>query len=174
MDVIINNPATSAQPQFQPQQAQYAPITQTPYGYSPGYSAYQDNHAHGGPGFLLPLLLIGGFLFWRGKNKRRRMMQRWQMAGGPNSQASNKPEHGNTGQVGPDLVDDIRENFRRGRERFMSDGALSIARERYAKGEINADEYQAIVKALGGESGNQSSAQGRVNIGKDTPPDSII
>lgn len=159
MDVIINNPVASAQPQ-----AQYAPITQTPYGYGPGSGAYQENHAHGGPGFLLPLLLVGGFLFWRGKNKRRRMMQRWQMAGGPAGMASNRPHDA------PDFVDDIRENFRRGRERFMSDGALGIARERYAKGEINAEEYQAIVKALSGESGTRS----RVNMDKDSPPDSII
>ena len=87
-------------------------------------------------------------------------MQRWQMAGGPTT-----PQDSARGSR---FVDDIRENFRRGRQRFFSDGALEIARERYAKGEINADEYQAIVKALTGEQGT-----GRVNIGKDTPPDII-
>ncbi|WP_161881160.1 SHOCT domain-containing protein [Deinococcus alpinitundrae] len=156
MDVIINNPAS--QPQFAQPQVQYAPLTQTPSGYGPGYGEYQGHH--GGPGFLLPLLLIGGFLFFRGRNKRRRMMQRWQMAGGP---ATPQDPH-----AAPDFVDDIRENFRRGRQRFMNDGALGIARERYARGEINADEYQALVKALTGEHG-----PGRVNIGKDTPPDII-
>ncbi len=155
MDVIINNPAASAQPQLQ-----YAPITQTPYGYGPGYGAYQEHH-HGGPGVLLPLLLIGGFLFFRAGARRRRMMRRWQMAGGQNFAAP--------AQGAPDFVDDIRENFKRGRERFFSDGALNIARERYAKGELNADEYQALVKALGGD----QSPQGRVNIGKETPPDII-
>ncbi|TSA86186.1 hypothetical protein FNU79_08450 [Deinococcus detaillensis] len=169
MDVIINNPATSAQPQVQ-----YAPLTQTPYGYGPGYGEYKDNHGHGGPGFLLPFLLIGGFLFWRGKTKRRRMTQRWKMAGGLSSQGPAVQEHGDAGNTGPDFVDDIRENFRRGRERFMSDGALGIARERYAKGEINADEYQAIVRALGGDSGNPSGNQSRTNMNKGTPPDSII
>ncbi len=158
MDVIINNPAS--QSQFTQPQVQYAPVTQTPSGYGPGYSEYRDHH--GGPGFLLPLLLIGGFLFFRSRNKRRRqMMRRWQGAGGPGM-----PE---TQPGTPDFVDNIRENFRRGRQRFMSDGAIEIARERYARGEINADEYQAIAGALSGEQAFRS----RVNMDKNTPPDII-
>ena len=159
MDVIINNAGPSATPQVQ-----YAPITQTPQGYGPGYGEYQGHH--GGPGFVLPLLLVGGFLFFRSRNKRRRqMMRRWQMAGGPAMPGGNA----NPNPDAPDFVDDIRENFKRGRQRFFSDGALNIARERYARGEINEGEYQAIVKALMGE---QNS--GRVNMNKDTPPDTIV
>ncbi|WP_420597373.1 hypothetical protein [Deinococcus sp.] len=164
MDVIINNAGPSATPQVQ----QYAPITQTPNGYGPGYGEYQNNQDHhGGPGFLLPLLLVGGFFFFRGRNKRRRqMMRRWQMAGGQAMPEGNaNPNHD-----APDFVDDIRENFKRGRQRLFNDGALNIARERYARGEINEGEYQAIAKALMGE----QSSTGRVNMDKDTPPGNIV
>ena len=157
MDVIINNPATTTAPQVQ-----YAPITQTPQGYGPGYGANQNNQDHGGPGFLLPLVLVGGFLVFRGRNKRRRM-GRWQMA-------NNGPATPEGKAAAPDFVDDIRENFNRGRQRFFSDGALNIARERYARGEISAEEYQAIANALTGEQSNS----GRVNMDKNTPPDNIV
>ena len=158
MDVIINNATPSATPQVQ----QYAPITQTPQGYGPGYGEYRDHH--GGPGFLLPLLLVGGFFLFRGRNKRRRqMMRRWQMA-------NNGPTMPEDNHDAPDFVDDIRENFKRGRQRLFNDGALNIARERYARGEINADEYQAIAKALMGE----QSSTGRVNMNKNTSPDNIV
>ncbi|WP_293910049.1 SHOCT domain-containing protein [Deinococcus sp.] len=153
MDVIINNPATSAL-----LQTQYAPVSQTPYGY-PGYDGYQGHHFHGGPGFVLPLLLLGGFLFLRGRGKRRRqMMGRSQMQNGQmqnsqtqNSQTQNSQTQGSA--MPGNFMDDIRENFRRGRQQFVTDSALDIARERYARGEITAEEYQTILKTLGAQPG---------------------
>lgn len=177
MDVIINNPATSAFPQ-----TQYAPVTQTPYGY-PGYNGDQDHHAHGGPGFVLPLLLLGGLLFLRGRGKRRRqMLRRWQMQSGQMGGApmGGQPMPGNpmTGAgpapAGPfasdmpgNFMDDIRENFRRGRQQFVTNGALDIARERYARGEINAEEYQTILKTLSTQSGGNQP-------GNTQPPPNIV
>ena len=123
MDVIINN-ATPAQ---------VIPQTYTPYvapqGYGPGF------HGHDGPGFFPFLLLIGAVLFFRRRrfmNRRRELLGR----GGP------------VGGMG----DEVLGTFRRGRERFFGDGALDIARERYARGEINADEYETLRRTLSGDS----------------------
>ncbi|AWN23038.1 hypothetical protein DKM44_07175 [Deinococcus irradiatisoli] len=148
MDVIINNPAS-------PTQAQYAPMSQLPYGPGPGYGYGPYHHHHGGPGFLLPLLLIGGVLLWR--RARRRRMRGWQWAGQSPAAA----------RGGPDFVEEIRENFKRGRERFMSDSALNIVRERFARGELSEQEYHAAVKALMGDS--PSAQPGRVRMDKDEP-----
>jgi Short C-terminal domain len=180
MDVIINNPATTALPQVQ-----YAPITQTPQGYGPGYGQGQGRDFHGGPGFLLPLLLVGGFLFLRGRGKRRRqMMRRAQMQSGQMQGSQPMPGNPMTGAgpapAGPfasdmpgsfgdsgNFMDDIRENFRRGRQQFVTNGALDIARERYARGEINAEEYQTILKTLSGQAGGNQS-------GTTQPPPTIV
>ncbi|THF88011.1 hypothetical protein E7T09_01955 [Deinococcus sp. KSM4-11] len=129
MDVIINNPAATPLPA-----QSYAPMQATPYGYGP--MAYGPYHEHHGPGFLLPLLLLGGFLLF----KRRRFMGRRFMAGGPGSALD-----------GQEMAADMRDRLRRHRDRFVNDSALHIARERYAKGEINADEYEALRRTLGGE-----------------------
>ncbi|WP_309570248.1 SHOCT domain-containing protein [Deinococcus sp.] len=139
MDVIINNPPAATQ---MPAQS-YAPVQATPYGYGP--MAYGPYHDHHGPGFLLPLLLIGGVLLL----KRRRFMGRRWMAGGPGRM--------NAGMdTGQDMAAEMRDKFRQHRDRFVKgtggqDSALQIARERYAKGEINADEYEALRRTLGGE-----------------------
>ncbi|QFP76989.1 hypothetical protein [Deinococcus sp. AJ005] len=143
MDVIINNPA--------PQTA-YTPMIQSPAGYGPGYGPGYGYHDHGGPGFLFPLLLIGGLVFLRARGKRRRWakrqhMQRLNMAGGPVP----TPPQQDDWNLREDPREDMRDMFRRGREKFFSDGALGIARERYAKGEINADEYENLRRNLGGE-----------------------
>lgn len=138
MDVIINNPPAATQ---MPAQSS-APMQATPYGYGPmSYGQYHDHH---GPGFLLPLLLIGGLLLL----KRRRFLGRRWMAGGPGRM--------NGMESGPDMAAEMREKFRQHRNRFVSgpaeqDSALHIARERYARGEINADEYEALRRTLGGE-----------------------
>ncbi|MFC4637949.1 SHOCT domain-containing protein [Deinococcus hohokamensis] len=122
MDVIINN-ATPAQ--VVPQT--YTPTQLVPQGYQ-GYGP--GAHHDGGPGFLPLLLVIGAVVFFR---QRHLMNRRWGLAG-----------HGPMGG-------EVRDTFRRGRERFFADGALEIARERYAKGEIKTDEYEALRRTLAGE-----------------------
>ena len=156
MDVIINNPAP---------QTPYAPMVQAPTGYGPGYGPGYGYHAHGGPGFLLPLLLIGGFLVLRGRGKRRRWarrqhMQRLNMAGGA---PTTPPE--NDWSLREDPREDMRDLFRRGRERFFSDGALAIVRERYARGEINAEEYENLRRTLSDEGEHKEADPGRPEAG---------
>lgn len=136
MDVIINNAPAAQLPIPLPAQlpAQgYGQVQATGYGYGP--MPYGQNRDHNGPGFLLPLLLIGAFVLFA----RRRFGRRF-MAAGPGS-------HGG----GSDLAQEMRETFRQGRDRFVNDSAQHIARERYARGEINADEYEALRRTLGGE-----------------------
>ncbi|MFC4452565.1 SHOCT domain-containing protein [Deinococcus sonorensis] len=128
MDVIINNPPAQT---FQ---------TQAVPSYPAGYYAPHD---HGGPGFLLPLLLIGGaVLFFRGRGRRhwreRRMMMGAGNGRGWEAQTDASKDDG-----------DWSEKLRRGRDRFFSDGALNIARERYARGEIDAEQYEALRRTLG-------------------------
>ncbi|THF68820.1 hypothetical protein E7T06_14760 [Deinococcus sp. Arct2-2] len=158
MDVIINN-ATPAQVTAQPAQT-YAPIQGVPYGYGPqAYQQYQDRD---GPGFgFFALLGLGIFLF--AKARRKRQMWRHRMGrngmgmGGP-QQALAGADWGKPDMDKSEMADEWRENFRRGKQKFFSDGALSIARERYAKGEINADEYQSLTKTLMGEGGAADKA----------------
>ncbi|SMB95383.1 SHOCT domain-containing protein [Deinococcus hopiensis] len=123
MDVIINNSTP----------AQIVPQTYTPYalpqGHGPGF------HGHDGPGFFPLLLVIGAVVFFR-RRMGQHFVNRRELAG-----------HGPSGKVG----EDVRDTFRRSRERFFGDGALDIARERYARGEINAGEYEALRRTLSGE-----------------------
>lgn len=132
MDIFVNNaPAPVQAPAYTQMQG-------VPYGYGP---VYHDHH--GGPGFLLPLLLLGGFLLFK-----RRRFSRYAM----NRSAGQQPE-----DFGPEkFAQEMRDKFRKGRERFVQDGALDIARERYAKGEINADEYEALRRNLSGEGRGES------------------
>ncbi|GHF34170.1 uncharacterized protein (TIGR03382 family) [Deinococcus metalli] len=133
MDVIINNPPAATYQTPLPAQG-YAPLQATPYGYGPAaYGPYPHPH---GPGFLLPLLLIGAFVLFR----RRRFMARRFMAGDAGAMTANA-----------DMAAEMRDKWRRHRDRFVNDSALHIARERYAKGEINADEYEALRRTLSGE-----------------------
>ncbi len=142
MDVIINNPAASAAPAQSyapapaPQYFQGYAAPPYPQGYGPGYG-----RDHGGPGFLLPLLLIvGGFLFFR--NGRRRRFQQWRRmartSGGAQGQGPEEQE--DNGSVFDDL--------RRGKDKFFGDRAMDLARERLAKGEITASEFETLKKAL--------------------------
>lgn len=144
MDVIINNPPVAQTPA-----PVYSQMQATPYGYGPMPQGYQHHH---GPGFLLPLLLIGGFVLF----KRRRVMRRF-MAG----------QGGSIGPVGcgprdgqelSDMREQMREKFRQGKDRFVNDQALSIARERYAKGEINEGEYETLRRNLSGEGRPESTS----------------
>ncbi|CAM3813728.1 SHOCT domain-containing protein [Deinococcus frigens] len=157
MDVIINNPAVP--------QVQYTPLTQTPAGYGPGYGPGYGDH-HGGPGFLLPLLLLGGFLFFRAGGRRRwarrQQMQRPNTADGPAPTSPRDDWH-----LREDPREDMRDMFRRGREKFFGDGALGIARERYARGEINADEYENLRRTLGGEDEPQGPDLSKPEAGDD-------
>lgn len=108
-----------------------------PYGYGP----QMYGHHHDGPPIGFLALLIGGFLLLR----RRRFAGR-AFRPGPDA----------------DLSADMREKFRQGRQRFFNDGALDIARERYARGEINADEYETLKRHLSGE-GQKSESYRRVD-----------
>ncbi|WP_425145325.1 hypothetical protein [Deinococcus sp.] len=151
MDVIINNPA--AQTVLPQTYSAPAPTYSTqgyaapaPYGYAPGYE-------HHGPGFLLPLLLIGGLvLFLRSRGRQWRNRRRMWAAQGFGPGKPNMPEGGqNAAQQGNEP--DWGEQWKRGRERFMGGGlfgdkALDIARERYAKGEIDADQYAELQRNL--------------------------
>lgn len=159
MDVIINN-ATPAQITAQPLMTQpaqtYAPIQGVPYGYGPqGYQQYGDRD---GPGFgFFALLGLGIFLFARARRKRQmwrhRMGRNGMGMGGPQALAGAGADWGKPDMDKSEMADEWRENFRRGKQKFFTDGALSIARERYAKGEINADEYQSLTKTLMGDGG---------------------
>ncbi|MFB9992637.1 hypothetical protein ACFFLM_11725 [Deinococcus oregonensis] len=175
MDVIINN-ATPAQITAQPAQT-YAPIQGVPYGYGPqGYQQYGDRD---GPGFgFFALLGLGIFLFARARRKR----QMWRHRMGRNGMGSGGPQQALAGASAAwgkpdmdksDMADEWRENFRRGKQKFFSDGALSIARERYAKGEINADEYQSLTKTLMGDGGAADKGADKGTEPK-TDPDKLI
>lgn len=134
MDVIINNATPAAPVQVAPALPQYLPQQAVPYGYGP--YAFRD---HDGPPIgLFVLLGVGALLFFR---RRGRWERRLASAGGrPGSSAE-------------DL-------WQRGRARLLGDRALDIARERYARGEINADEYAALRRDLGGEdAGNAATTK---------------
>ena len=101
-----------------------------PSGYGP--QMYGSKH-HDGPPVGLIALLIGAFVLFR----RRRPV---------------------CGQG--DVLDDMRDTFRRGRDRFVNDQAQHIARERYARGEINADEYGTLKRNLGSERPDRRGGEG--------------
>jgi len=150
MDVIINN-ATPAQITTQPAQT-YAPVQGMPYGYGP--QAYQPYGHHDGPGFgFFALLGLGIFLVARARRKRQMWRHRMGRGGMGHQQAlaGAGADWGKPDMDKSEMADEWRENFRRGKQKFFSDGALAIARERYAKGEINADEYQSLTKTLMGD-----------------------
>ncbi|GGR29586.1 hypothetical protein [Deinococcus ruber] len=152
MDVIINNPPA----QTYSTQGYAAPA---PYGYAPGYQ-------HHGPGLLLPLLLLGGFLFWRGKRHQQRRRQRFWGQNMPAAATPGAASQAQTytqtaqGQQNSTPQDNWRQNWQQGRERFfgggfadklLGDKALDIARERYARGEIDADQYAELQRNLSRE-----------------------
>ncbi|OLV19108.1 hypothetical protein BOO71_0003766 [Deinococcus marmoris] len=65
------------------------------------------------------------------------------------------------------LREDPRDMFRRTREKFFSDGALGIARERYARGEIKADEFETLRRTLSGEGEQQGPDLRKPDAGDD-------
>ena len=168
MDVIINNPsAQTVVPQTvlpQPYATQGYPDSAPIHGYY-----LQSEH---GPGPLLPLLLIGGaLLFFRARrNQWRNRRRMWAARGmGPGNMGPGNMGAGQPSMAGADggaqtssqtswneEGRDWGEEFRRGRERFLgsglfggnSDKALDIARERYARGEIDADQYAEVQRNL--------------------------
>lgn len=166
MDVIINN--SPAQP-FTAQPYVTQPLTTQTYAAPMPYGYTQGNEHHG-PGFLLPLLLIGGFLFFRARRgSRRRQRPMWaghqngqQVAGQPSGTADAPYQTSSTfRQAEPEQ--DWGELLRRGRDRLFGQGtweregaggpsatdrALEIARERYARGEIDADGYAELQRNL--------------------------
>lgn len=129
MDIFVNNPP--AQVQQIPIQGYGAPA----YGYSPQYG----DHPGGGLGFVL-LALLGVFLFlrWNRFGGRRR---RWAaMMDGRGGQPG-----------GPQATSQEGRDWKPPRMPWMRDSAAEIARERFARGEINADELGAILKGLDAE-----------------------
>lgn len=134
MDVIINNAAPGTPVQVIPQQSvpqQYIPQQSTPS--QPAPFGPGDGSDDGPGGFFLVVLILGAVIFFR----RRR--QQWR--GEPSS-----PDG-----AGSKLGGEVRDTFRRGRARLLGDHPLDLARERYAKGEINADEYETLRRTLSGE-----------------------
>ena len=135
MDIFINNPpAQSVQiPSIQ------IPSVQVPFqgsaGQGYGYAPYPRHD--GGFGFVL-LALLGVFLFLRWNRSGRR--RRWAMMGGPGVKAEGTQ---GTSQEGRD--------WKPPRMPWMRDSAAEIARERFARGEINADELGTILRGLDSE-----------------------
>lgn len=143
MDVIINNAAPGTPVQVIPQQ--YIPQQSTPYQPAPFGPGNRADHGPGG--FFLVALILGAVILL----SRRR--QPWHgQRGGP-------------GGAGGKLGGEVRDTFRRGRTRFLSDPALDLARERYAKGEINADEYETLRRTLSGEPAPSPASGGDAPLG---------
>jgi len=131
MDIFVNNPPAQNMQTF-PVQGYGAPA----YGYGPQYGPPHG----GGFGFVL-LALLGAAFFvrWNRFSGRRR---RWAMQGG----------YGPAAQQGGPQAQEGRD-WKPPRMPWMRDGAAEIARERFARGEINADELAAILKGLDAEEG---------------------
>ena len=159
MDVIINNAGSSAQPLVQVPQVQGGqyPIQSQPAPYGYGYDGPQE-HGFGG-GFLVIAAVIGGFILLKARRRRALMMQR--LGGGPRPFGP-----GSMGAGGPGQAADWKDTLQRGTERLFGDRALDIARERYARGEIGAEEYGSLQRGLSGE-GRPEQQPG----GSDTPTD---
>jgi uncharacterized membrane protein len=141
MDIFVNNPPAQSVPvqsypvQTVPLQGYGAPA----YGYAP--NGYGGHHG-GGFGFVL-LALLGVFLFlrWNRFGGRRR---RWAVMQGVQGQGNGSGAQ-QDGQGGPGR------DWKPPRMPWMRDNAAEIARERFAKGEINAEELAAILKGLDAE-----------------------
>ena len=138
MDVIINNPAASA-PAFPSTVQGYGPSYGSgayPAGYGPGWG-------HGGGNPLVGLLfIVGAVLLVRFALRRAWMRRGWGGGGRWEAARPEKPETGpNSGPRGP------RWPFW---DAGGEDSALKIARERFARSEISAEEFEAIRRGLSG------------------------
>ncbi len=134
MDIFVNNPPAQSVPvQSYPIQGYGA----SAYGYFP--AGYGDHHGGGFGVFALALLGVFLFLRWNRFGGRRfgGRHRRWAMMDGRMG-ASGGPE-GVTTEGGRDWKPPRMP---------WSDSAAEIARERFAGGEINADELGAILKGL--------------------------
>ncbi len=143
MDIFVNNP---------PAQSVQVPVQgygvqgyggQAYGGPAYGYPPYGGHHG-GGFGFVL-LALLGVFLFLRWNrfgHRRRRWAAMMDGRGGPNWGGQKDGLQPGT-QEGRD--------WKPPRMPWMRDNAAEIARERFARGEINADELAAILKGLDAE-----------------------
>ena len=134
MDIFVNNPPAQSVPvQSYPIQVYGA----SAYGYFP--AGYGDHHGGGFGVFALALLGVFLFLRWNRFGGRRfgGRHRRWAMMDGRMG-ASGGPE-GVTTEGGRDWKPPRMP---------WSDSAAEIARERFAGGEINADELGAILKGL--------------------------
>ena len=136
MDIFINNPPAQSVQTVQAPAQPYAVQGYAPPAY--GYPPYGRHDGGGGFGFVL-LALLGAFLFlrWNRFGGRRR---RWAMTEGrgPVNPASGGDQPQERGWKLP-------------RVPWARDNAAEIARERFARGEINADELGVILKGLDAE-----------------------
>jgi hypothetical protein len=151
MDIFVNNaPAQSVPaPQSVPVQG-YGPVQgyssvqgygAPAYGYGPGPYGNGGHHP-GGFGFVL-LALVAVFLFLRwnrlggrfsGARRRRMAMLAGGGPGGGQDAAQGASQEG--------------QGWKPPRMPWMRDNAAEIARERFARGEINAEELAVIMKGL--------------------------
>jgi hypothetical protein len=133
MDIFVNNPPV----QSFPVQGYGAPA----YGYAP--QGYGDHHGGGFGVFALALLGVFLFLRWNRFGGRRSWgrHRRWAMMDG-RSGAPGQPEGASA---------EGQRDWKPPRMPWMRDSAAEIARERFARGEINADELSAILKGLDSE-----------------------
>lgn len=97
---------------------QVAQVQGMPYGYGP----MPQHHHHGPPFFLVLLLVVGTVIF----------LKKWAGSGCGSRQGRK----------------DMYKRFRERRNHFVESHAFEIARERYAKGEINAEEYETLKRNL--------------------------
>ena len=140
MDIFVNNPPAQSVPvqsypaQSYPVQGYGAPA----YGYNP--AGYGDHHGGGFGVFALALLGVFLFLRWNRFGGRRfgGRHRRWAMMD-TRSGAPVQPEG---------VSAEGQRDWKPPRMPWMRDSAAEIARERFARGEINADELGAILKGL--------------------------
>jgi hypothetical protein len=140
MDIFVNNPPAQSVP------LQSYPVQTVPfqgygvpaYGYAPnGYGGH-----HGGGFGVVLLALLGAFLFlrWNRFGGRRRWAMMQGRGYGPGAQQGSQDGQAGQGASGRD--------WKPPRMPWMRDNAAEIARERFARGEINAEELATILKGL--------------------------
>ncbi len=141
MDVIINNPAPTATLPAQGFTPGYGPVY--PSG---GYAGYGPHWSHGGGSpFLGILFIVGAVLLVRFALRRAAFRRGW---GGPRWAAA-RPETQGTAEPS------FRPRWPFG---GPEDSAMQIARERFARGELTAEEFDTIRRGLTGSAPDSAGA----------------